>query len=83
MWVSLQVVPLIQKEHSKEEITSTFSGLLEILGQQSTDVGSLVNAPIQPWHRFLWASSRCRSSDVPVMFCQALLKLSSQGIPIV
>lgn len=68
--------------HNWESSSGTFSGLLQILGQQSADVGSLVTAAIQPWQGFQGPSGR-RGADVPVRFCQALLQLSRQRIPIV
>lgn len=65
----------------KQAAINTFSGLLEVLGQQGADVGSLVAAGIQPRQGFQGPGRR--SAGVPLMFCQALLQLNRQRIPIV
>lgn len=65
-----------------ESSSGTFSGLLKVLGQQSSNASPLVKASIQPWRRFQGAS-RWRGTGMSVMFCQALLKLSSQKVVIV
>lgn len=65
----------------QQAVSSTFSGLLEVLGQQGADVGSLVAAGIQPWQGSQGPGRR--SAGVPLLLGQALLQLGGQRIPIV
>lgn len=65
----------------RQAVSSTFSGLLEILGQQGADVGSLVTADLQPLQGFQGPGGR--SAGVPLLLCQALLQLGRHSIPTV
>lgn len=69
-------IPVAQEQ----AVTSTFSGLLEVLGQQGSDVGSVVAAGIQPWQGFQGPGRW--SAGVPLVLCQALLQLGRHRIPI-
>ena len=66
----------------RQQTSSTFPGLLQVLGQQRADRRPLLEAAIQP-RCGLQRPCLGGCAGVPVGFCQALLELSSHRAAIV
>ncbi|KAF2983907.1 hypothetical protein EK904_005266, partial [Melospiza melodia maxima] len=76
---SSQEPPQEMPAAQEQAVSGTFSGLLEVLGQQGADVGSLVGADLQALQGFQGPGGR--SAGAPLLLCQAPLQLGRRGIP--